>query len=195
MKKKSKKKNKLTNILEKIKNSKVATLLNDPKPIIVVLMIICVLFIIAFSNYKSKYKVYDGSVETDSISIRAVHVYIHPKMNVFFSSGATYTGEEKKVYQYQIGYYYKVGDTYHPIKESYDYSLATPVDLKDIISKTSYFNYSEFNSGKNTKSNIFTNNAVKNIKDLHFIVSASTTESTEDEFDIQIDSPINFTEF
>ena len=118
-------------------------------------MIICVLFIIAFSNYKSKYKVYDGNVETDSISIRAVHVYIHPRMNVFFSSGATYTGEEKKVYQYQIGYYYKVGDTYYPIKESYDYSLETPVDLKDIISKTSYFNYSEFNSGKNNNYYLF----------------------------------------
>ena len=192
MKKKSKKNNKFKELLEKVKKSKVVTLLNNPKPIIVVLMIICVLFILAFSNYKNKFKVYNGDVATDQITIRAIHVYFHPTMNVFFSSGATYTGEKKQVYQYQIGYYYKNGDTYVPIKETFERGSKTPIDLADIISKTSYFNYSEF---KNGDSNIFTQAAIKNIKSLHFIVSASTTESTEDDYDIQIDSPINFTEF
>jgi len=192
MKKKKNKEKKNLKIIEKLKNSKVATFLNDPKPIIIVLMIICVLFIIAFANYKSKYKVYNGNLESENVYIRAVHIFIHPKMNVFYSSGATYTGEDKKVYQYRIGYYYKSGDTYYPIKESYDNSLKTPIDLKDIVSKTSYFNYSELKSEKST---IFTQRALKNIGDLHFIISASTTESSEDDFDILIDSPINFTEF
>ena len=191
MKKKKNKDNKFLKIIEKIKNSKVATFLNDPKPIIIVLMIICVLFIIAFANYKSKYKVYNGNLESENVYIRAVHIFIHPKMNVFYSSGATYTGEDKKVYQYRIGYYYETNDGYNFLKESKD-ELTTAVDLADIISRTSYFDYSESQVAEHL---VFTREAQKNLGKLHFMVFASTTKETDDDFDIKIDCPIDFTEF
>lgn len=190
--KKKKKDNKLKTFLSKLKDSKVAKFFNDPRPLIIVLMVICVLLIVAFANYKSKYKVYSGYYESDTISIRAVHVYTHPKLNIFFSSGASYLGEKKQVYQYKIGYYYKSGDTYYSLKETWEDSATSPVDLADIISKVSYFNYTEFTS---KSSNIFTPRALDNLDDIHFMVYASTTESTDDKYDIAIDCKIDFTKF
>ena len=170
---------------------KVKAFFNDPRPIIIVLLILVCLFIVAFANYKNKYKVYQGFYTSDTINIRSIHAYIHPKVSTFYSSGAVYTGEAKKVYQYQIGFYYETSDGYNFIKESTD-SLDTAIDLADIINRTSYFDYSESEIAENL---VFTREAKENIGKLHFIVQASTTKDTDDGYDIQIDCPIDFTEF
>lgn len=190
--KKKKKDNKLKSFFKKVKESKVFKFFNDPRPIIIALAIICFLLIIAFANYKSKYKVYAGSYESDQIAIRAVHIYTHPKLNVFYASGASYTGEKTNVYQYKIGYYYKSGDTYYALKETVEDSATSPVDLADIVSKVSYLNYSEYT---NKSSNIFTPRALNNLDDIHFLVYASTTEATDDTYDLVIDCKIDFTKF
>jgi hypothetical protein len=172
-------------------SKKAKSFLNDPRPIIIVLLVLVLAFIIAFANYKNKYKVYVGSFKSDEIVINTVHVYLHPSINTFYSGGATYTGEAKKVYQYQIGYYYEAKDGFNYIKDASE-ELSNPIDLGDIISKTSYFNYSEF---RNTSSLIFTREAKANMGKLHFIVQASTTKETNDGYDIKIDCPIDFTSF
>ncbi len=182
----AKKESKIKKIGRKLK-----TFFNDPRPIIIVLLILVLLFNIAFANYKKKYKVYQGFYTSDTINIRSIHAYIHPKVSTFYSSGAVYSGEAKKVYQYQIGFYYETGDGYNFIKESSD-SLDTAIDLADIINRTSYFDYSESEVAENL---VFTREAKENIGKLHFIVQASTTKDTDDGFDIQIDCPIDFTEF
>ena len=171
--------------------SKVKTFLNDPRPIIIVLIVLVCLFVVAFANYKTKYRVYQGFYTSDTLSIRAVHAYIHPKVSSFYSSGAVYTGDAKQVYQYRIGYYYETNDGYNFLKESKD-ELTTAVDLADIISRTSYFDYSESQVAEHL---VFTREAQKNLGKLHFMVFASTTKETDDDFDIKIDCPIDFTEF
>ncbi|MCR5483568.1 MAG: hypothetical protein K6E99_04110 [Bacilli bacterium] len=176
--------------LKKI-GGKIKAFFNDPRPIIIVLIILVCLLNIGFANYKSNYRVYQGFYASDEINIRSIHAYIHPKVSTFYSSGAVYTGEEKKVYQYRIGYYYESGDSYNFLKESTE-DLDTPIDLADIISKTSYFDYSESQIAENL---VFTRDARKNIGKLHFMVFASTTKETTDEYDIAIDCPIDFTEF
>ena len=170
---------------------KVGKFLNDPRPIIIVLIVLCILFIVAFANFKSKYRFYSGNYVSDTISIRRINAYFHPKVNSFFSSGATYTGEAKKVYQYRIGYYYEYGKDLVFIKEATD-SLETAIDLGDIINKTSYYDYSEFASGESL---VFTRQARENLGKLHFMVFASTTKEEDDDFDIEIDCPIDFTSF
>ena len=181
-----KKETKINNIGNKIK-----AILNDPRPIIIVLIVLVCLFIVSFANYKTKYKVYQGYYVSDTINIRAIHAYIHPKVSSFYSSGAVYTGEAKKVYQYQIGYYYETKNGFNFLKESTE-ELEKPVDLADIINRTSYFDYSESQVAENL---VFTREAKANIGKLHFIVLASTTKETDDDFDIKIDCPIDFTEF
>ena len=150
-----------------------------------------ILFIVAFANFKSKYRFFSGNYVSDTISIRRINAYFHPKVNSFFSSGATYTGEAKKVYQYRIGYYYEYGKDLIFIKEATD-SLETAIDLGDIINKTSYYDYSEFASGESL---VFTRQARENLGKLHFMVFASTTKEEDDDFDIEIDCPIDFTSF
>ena len=170
---------------------KIKAFLNDPRPIIIVLLILVCLFIVAFANYKNKYRVYQGFYTSDTINIRTVHAYIHPKVSSFYSSGAVYTGDAKKVYQYQIGYYYESKDGLKFLKESTD-NLETAVDLGDIINRTSYFDYSESQVAEHL---VFTREAKANMGKLHFIVQASTTKETDDDFDIKIDCPIEFTAF
>ncbi len=170
---------------------KIKNFFNDPRPIIIVLLVLVCLFIVAFANYKKKYKVYQGFYTSDIINIRAIHAYIHPKVSSFYSSGAVYTGEAKKVYQYQIGYYYEVKNEYRFLKESKD-QLDNPIDLADIINRTSYIDYSESQIAENL---VFTRDAKENLGKLHFVVFASTTKDKNDDYDVKIDCPIDFTEF
>ena len=189
---KSKKDNKICAFFKKI-GPKVKTFLNDPRPIIIVLIILVILYTVAFANFKNKYKVYSGSFASDQVTIKKINVYFHPKVSTFYSSGAVYTGEEKKVYQYRIGYYYDSGNgEYNFIREATE-SLEKAVDLADIVNKTTYFDYSEF--ANSSESVVLTLNAKKNMDKLHFMIFASTTKETDDDYDVIIDCPIDFTVF
>ena len=189
-KNKNKKDNKIV-VFFKRNEPELKKFFNDPRPIIIVLIILVVLYTFAFANFKSKYKVYNGSFASDQVTIKKISVYFHPRISSFYSSGAVYTGEEKKVYQYRIGYYYDSGNgEYNFIRESTE-SLDNAVDLADIVNKTTYFDYSEFaNSGESV---VLTLNAKKNMDKLHFMIFASTTKETDYDYDVLIDCPIDFT--
>ena len=162
-------------------------ILNNPKLIIVALMVLVLMFIIAFANYKSKYKILVGDVITKDVGIRLVQIDTNPKVNTFMATSATYLGEDKKVYDYVIGYFYQVGDEMKPFTYAKK-SVKNGASLADLVSANSYKSIIEF--AGNTSA--FTNEAKSHFDKLHFIIKASTNKNNKGEYDINIDCPVKF---
>lgn len=162
-------------------------ILNNPKLIIVALMVLVLMFIIAFGNYKSKYKILVGDVITKDVGIRLVQIDTNPKVNTFMATTATYLGEDKQVYDYVIGYFYQVGDEMKPFVYAKK-SVEKGASLAELVAANSYKSIIEF-AGNTTK---FTNEAKSHFDKLHFIIKASTNKNNKGEYDINIDCPIKF---
>lgn len=186
VKKNTKKENK---VLTKIKNVllKIRDVLNNPKPIIICLGIICLLFIYAFLNYSKKYNIYVGSINSEDIKIKLIQIDLNPKINTIFSTSASYSAEDKKVYQYDIGFYYESKGELVDVS-SIANQLSNPISLSELIQTGSYLNVVEYAD----QESFFTKNFKNNIKNLRFIVKASTTSDKEDEPDIVYDIPVEF---
>ncbi len=168
-------------------------ILNNPKLIIIALGVLVLAFIIAFANYKSKYKILVGDVVTKDVGIRLVQIDTNPKVNTFMATTATYLGEDKQVYDYVIGYFYQVGDEMKPLTYAKK-SVTEGASLAELVSANSYKSIIEFAGNKSNKSNVkvFTNEAKSHLDKLHFIIKASTNKNNKGEYDINIDCPIKF---
>ena len=194
------KKEKKTNILKTI-GSKLKVvgkfiydkILNNPKLIILSLIVLVFAFIIAFANYKSKYKILVGDVITQDVGIRLIQIDTNPKVNTFMATTATYLGEDKQVYDYVIGYFYQVGDEMKPLTYAKK-SVTEGASLAELVAANSYKSIIEFAGNKSNKSNVkvFTNEAKSHFDKLHFIIKASTNKNNKGEYDINIDCPIKF---
>ena len=188
-KKVSKKNNKF---LEKIKTGllKIRDILNNPKPIIIALGIICLLLIYAFANYTSKYKTYVGQIATEDVKVKLVQITLNPKVNTALATTASYTGEDKDVYQYDIGYYYESNGKLVAFS-GITSSSSKKLKLSELIETGSYVNIIEM---ANQETN-FTKSFKKNVSKLHLIIKASTTEATDDDYDIKYDIPVEIVNF
>ena len=168
-------------------------ILNNPKLIILALIVLVFTFIIAFANYKSKYKILVGDVVTKDVGIRLVQIDTNPKVNTFMATTATYLGEDKQVYDYVIGYFYQVGDEMKPLTYVKK-SVTEGASLAELVAANSYKSIIEFAGNKSNKSNVkvFTNESKSHLDKLHFIIKASTNKNNKGEYDINIDCPIKF---
>ena len=168
-------------------------ILNNPKLIILTLIVLVLAFIIAFSNYKSKYKILVGDVITQDVGIRLIQIDMNPKVNTFMATTATYLGEDKQVYDYVIGYFYQVGDEMKPLTYAKK-SVTEGASLAELVAANSYKSIIEFAGNKSNKSNVkvFTNESKSHLDKLHFIIKASTNKNNKGEYDINIDCPIKF---
>ena len=168
-------------------------ILNNPKLIILALIVLVFAFIIAFSNYKSKYKILVGDVITQDVGIRLIQIDMNPKVNTFMATTATYLGEDKQVYDYVIGYFYQVGDEMKPLTYAKK-SVTEGASLAELVAANSYKSIIEFAGNKSSKSNVkaFTNESKSHLDKLHFIIKASTNKNNKGEYDINIDCPIKF---
>ena len=168
-------------------------ILNNSKLIILALIVLVLTFIIAFSNYKSKYKILVGDVITQDVGIRLIQIDMNPKVNTFMATTATYLGEDKQVYDYVIGYFYQVGDEMKPLTYAKK-SVTEGASLAELVAANSYKSIIEFAGNKSNKSNVkvFTNESKSHLDKLHFIIKASTNKNNKGEYDINIDCPIKF---
>ena len=159
---------------------------NSPQPLIVILAIMVVGLLIYNIQYSKHDTIYVGHYEGDQGTVGTVHCFTNHKINVFYATTATYEGEDKKLYGYQIGYYYEDGEELKPFLIRTG-MMDTAVPVKKIISENSYFNISELSTSK-TK---FTEEAMEHMDKLHFIVYGATQKDS-DVVDFVIDYPIQF---
>ena len=158
---------------------------NSPQPLIVILAIMVVGLLIYNIQYSKHDTIYVGHYEGDQGTVGTVHCFTNHKINVFYATTATYEGEDKKLYGYQIGYYYEDGEK---IADDIQSEILSYLDkLQAIISENSYFNISELSTSKIK----FTEEAMKHMDKLHFIVYGATQKDS-DVVDFVIDYPIQF---
>ena len=159
---------------------------NSPQPLFIVFIIMILGLLFYNIQYSKHDTIYVGHYTGDNGSIGAIHVFTNHKINVFYATSAQYEGEDKKLYGYQIGYYYEDGEELTPFAIRSG-MMDTPVSIKQIITENSYFNISELATNKVK----FTENAMQNMDKLHFIVYGATQKDS-DVVDYVVDFPIEF---
>ena len=186
---KPKKKNKRVKIetVEKKENG-FKQFINNPLPIMIIQTIWIIVMIIAYVNLKSSIHMFVGKVEEDVVAISNIHYFINNDMNYFHASSATFIGEDKEVYSYNVGYY--IEDANGELVEfiSRSNKLEAPVSLKAAVQDMSAWSFGEAASQRK----FFTPDVIKRLDNLHFVISAST-EKGSDKADVYYDFKVNTT--
>lgn len=172
-KNKSKKKNGIMNIF------------NKPAPIIIALIILCLVQLYFLFNMNGRIAIYTGELNKEDLQIVNLHIFTNNDMNYFYASPATYLGEDKEIYSFEMGYYVEVGkDGFKPFATR-SRELDNASDLKEIVNEMSAWNFFE----TSIQDYFFSEEVIKNLDDLHFIIKASTTKDSANA-DVYIDYPI-----
>ena len=169
-------KNNKKKILKKeTKKTSIKDILNNPKTIIIVLMVLFLLACIALVTLKSQYKFYSGEIVSEDITVAEIHFYKDPKFNYFYSNNALYSGEEKEIYY--IKAYYLAGNKE---LEVYETEYDEPHKLSESINFATKFKIAE---NDQTKENVLTKDTVKNMDKLTLVIQASTKKDKTIDFE------------
>ncbi len=147
---------------------------NSPQPLFVVFILIIVALLMYIVQYSKHDIIMTGSYTGNDGSIGAIHCFSNHKLNVFFATSASYTGEDKKIYGYNIGYYYESGDELKPFLVRTGKS-DTALSIKQVVQETSTWNVSELS----TSNAYFTDEVLNNLDKLHFVVYAATQKDSD----------------
>lgn len=175
-------KNKSNKVIGKVKRA-----LNNPLPMLIVLTIIIVVLLIYIITSNHESKIYVGEINKEDVNVVNVHYFANNEMNYFYASNATYLGEDKKIYYFQIGYYAvdPNGTLYELATRSG--KLEKPTSLKDVVSEQSGWNIAELaNPNLTNGKKFFDNDVLRNLENLHFVILASTDKENSNEPDIKI---------
>lgn len=161
---------------------------NNPAPIIILLVLLNAFLLIYISNYNEKNRIYIGEINKDDVQVVNVHYFTNGDMNYFYASNATYLGEEKQIYSYQIGYYAVDKDNKYIELATRSKELDKKAPLSEIVTEMSGWNFAESDKSEY----FFTNEVLKHMDNLHFVIKASTKKG-EKNADVVIDYPVNAT--
>ena len=179
-KKKNKKEEKKPNIIKR--------LFNNPLPIFLVQTLWIIVMIVAYINLRSSIAMYAGVLESDVASSSNIHYFVNNDMNYFHAASVTFTGEDKQIYSYNIGYYV-TGDNGELVEFiSRSNKLQAPASLKEVVQDMTGYSFAE----STYQRRFFTPEVVRNFNKLHFVISAST-EKGSDKADVYYDLPVGIT--
>ena len=175
---------------EKVKvpfKERVKRFFNSPQPLFVVFILIIVGLLMYIVQYSKHDTIMTGSYIGDQGSIGAIHCFTNHKINVFYATPATYSAEDKKIYGYNIGYYYESGEELKPFLVRSGQS-DTALSLKEVVTKYSSWNISEL-AGSNS---YFKEEVMNNLDKLHFVVYAATKKDSKEvdyvvDFKVEVD--------
>lgn len=161
---------------------------NNPLPLIIFLIITNALLLVYIGNINSKNKIFIGKIDSKEVAVVNVHYFTNSDMNYFYASNAVLLADDSKIYNYQIGYYV--------VDEKGDYiefatrsnALEKSTSLKDVVSEMSGWNFAEADRGEY----FFSNEVIKNIDNLHFVIKASTKKDST-KADIHYDQKVDAT--
>ncbi len=183
MKKQSKQKEE-NNILMKMKK-----FFNNPTPIIIILIAIIAILLIFIAKFNTKSKIYVGEINKNGLQVANIHYFINNDMNYFYADPATYTGEEKKVYAYQIGYFVvDEENNYIELASRSNTEAVGESKLSQLVSEMSSWNFGETASA----TYFFTNDVIKHLDNLHFVIRAASKKDSN-EADVFLDYKVELT--
>ena len=158
-------------------------ILNNPKTLIIVLIIILIGLFISIIKVRTSYKFYSGQISYNDMAVAEIHYYTEPTMTYFFANNAVYAGEDKDIYGIDVKYVVYVNGEEKIIDESKEefngkQSLTSSILL-----------YSKFKTVdlKNMTNNIFTKEVKRNINTLKLIIDAKTTKDGEYDINLKYD--------
>lgn len=175
---------------EKQQNSflvKVKKILNNPLPMLIILTLIIVFLLMYIANYDNKNKIFVGVAENKDIQIVNVHYFTNGDMNYFYASNAAYIGKDKDIYSYQIGYYVVDKNDNYIELATRSGNLSEKASLKEILEEMSGWNFPE----PDKANYFFTDQVMRNMDNLHFVVKASTKEDSKEAdvyYDLKVDA-------
>ncbi len=181
--KKEVKTKKFQKVIDSLKN-----FFNNPAPLIIVLIGIIAILLIFISRMNINSKIYVGEIETSDIQVSNIHYFINSDMNYFYAAPAVYTGDDKEVYSYQIGYFVVDENDNYIEFASRSKEADTSVNLSTVIDELSAWNFGELSRSDY----FFTDEVIDNLSNLHFVVKASTKKDVE-EADVVLDYPVDLT--
>lgn len=161
---------------------------NSPVPLIIFLLCVNAFLILYISNYNSKNRIFVGVVDESDLQIVNVHYFTNGDMNYFYASPAAYIGEDKEIYNFQIGYYVVDKDNNYIELASRSRAIVNKTSLKEVVDEMSGWNFAEEDKG----THFFTNEVMRNLDNLHFLIKACSKPDTT-EADIVIDYPVEMT--
>lgn len=180
IKKKKKKKNK--ELKDTKKKNKLKKYINNPIPIIIALCILCVIQLYFLFSFNASNKIYTGELNTNEMQVINLHMFINNDINYFYAAPAAYLGEEKEIYNFQIGYFIEMPDGELEPFAVRTRELENPSKLSEIVNEMSAWNFFE----TALQDYFFSEDAINNIENLHFIVKASTEKGSSN-YDITLD--------
>lgn len=127
-----------------VHNSKLFKFLNNPVPIIVVLMLLVIGFMFYTRFLIKNVNVYTFSGFEDNYSFLNGTIFTGHDVNYFGDTKIIYTGEDIKLKNFEIGYYIKTSTTYREISIMNGYESIKDENeikyakLKDILEKTNF---------------------------------------------------------
>ena len=183
--KKKNKNNKKDLILKKIKH-----FFNDPKPIIICLIVIICFLLIFISKLNTKSLIYVGEINENEIQVPNIHYFTNNDMNYFYASNAMFAGTlaNKEVYSYQLGYYVVDNEGKYIEFASRSKEANSSAKLSDIVEELSGWSFAE----SNINTYFFSKDVIDNMHNLHFVIKASTKKGS-DEADINLDYEVDIT--
>lgn len=159
---------------------------NNPLPIIIALIIVCVVQLYFLFNINSKNAIYSGELNKEDVQIINLHLFTNNDMNYFYASPALYLGEDYKIYNFELGYYIEKGKGEYLSFATKSRELDSASSLKEIVEEMSGWNFFE----PSIQDYFFSDEVLNNLDEMHFIIKASTKKGSTDA-DIVIDYPID----
>jgi len=176
----------MANKKEENKMTDIKSKLNNTFPMVVVLSIVCVILLGYIYTHKNDDNIYVGTVSNENVTIGNVHYFKNSKINYFYSSPASYTGEDKKVYSFQIGYFVEdnKGELI-PFLTRSD-KVEKGISLKQITLEMTSWNIIELDS----TGSYFNKDVKPYLNKVHFVIKA--TSKDDNNYDIVIDSKVDY---
>lgn len=167
---------------------KINEVINNPRTVIIFLIIILATLTICLIRLKNSNKFFYSNVQTDDITIADIQYYETPTLAYFFANNAVYGGEDKDkvITSIKMGYYVKVNDEFKPLEEA-QALFNEKITFGEAIPVYSKFKIANFKKdGKK-----FTKEIRNNMNNLYFKVEASTNK--EGTIDINKEYKVNLT--
>lgn len=160
--------------------------LNKPLPIIIALVALCIIQLFFLMNINSKNAIYNGELNKNDVQIVNVHIFTNNDMNYFYAAPAAYLGDDKKIYNFEMGYYIKMEDDKYLPFATRARELENASSLKEIVEEMSGWNFFE----TSIQDYYFSDEVLNNLDKVYFMIKASTKSGSTDA-DVLIQYPID----
>lgn len=163
---------------------------NHPGPLFITLIVIIFVLLMFISNLMNRTDMFVGEIDQNNIVVKNIHFFTDGKTRYFYADRATFLGEDKDIYEYQIGYYVVNEKGEYIELASRSAKLEESIKLSQIITDMSGWNFPE-----NVETEyFFTKEVMQNLKKLHFVIKASTVKDNSTA-DVVIDNEVYITSF